>query len=279
MVNGLPGMMATCVARHICKDTRFQLFPYSFKGENKNRYINIEGNQIELISKNEKNTFMTMVKEKKISFITVDFTLPTAVNDNAEFYCLHNLPFVMGTTGGNRQEIIETVLKHSTLAVISQNMAKEIVAFQSMFELAANNFNKIFDKYSLTIRESHQKNKVDVSATAKEMLTLFKSMGVNCSENDIISIRDPETQKNILNIPKDFISGHAWFFYELLSEDSSTKFEFSHKINGRDIYAKGTLDAIIYLDSILKTGGYNKTLHTMQDVLKYHPANNNFSQS
>lgn len=34
--------------------------------------------------------------------VVVDYTQPTAVNRNAEFYAKHGLDFVMGTTGGDR---------------------------------------------------------------------------------------------------------------------------------------------------------------------------------
>lgn len=34
--------------------------------------------------------------------VAIDYTHPTAVNDNAEFYAKHGLNFVMGTTGGDR---------------------------------------------------------------------------------------------------------------------------------------------------------------------------------
>ena len=33
----------------------------------------------------------------------VDYTHPSAVNANAVFYARHHLPFVMGTTGGDRK--------------------------------------------------------------------------------------------------------------------------------------------------------------------------------
>lgn len=34
--------------------------------------------------------------------VVVDYTHPSAVNANAEFYAKHKLNFVMGTTGGDR---------------------------------------------------------------------------------------------------------------------------------------------------------------------------------
>jgi len=40
--------------------------------------------------------------------IVVDFTQPDAVNRNAQLYCRCETPFVMGTTGGDREVLIKT---------------------------------------------------------------------------------------------------------------------------------------------------------------------------
>lgn len=62
--------------------------------------------------------------------IVVDYTLPSAVNENATFYCENSLPFVMGTTGGDREKLIADVAASGNYAVIAPNMGKQIVAFQ-----------------------------------------------------------------------------------------------------------------------------------------------------
>jgi 4-hydroxy-tetrahydrodipicolinate reductase len=197
----------------------------------------------------------------------VDFSLPPAVNDNAEFYCKQGLPFVMGTTGGDRKLLEDTVLASSISAVIAPNMAKQIVGFQAMMEYAAKTFPDLFKGYSLEIKESHQKGKVDTSGTAKAMVRSFNSLGVDFAEKDIIKVRDPETQKNVMGIPEDYLSGHGWHTYRLDSNDKTVHFEFTHNVNGRDVYAMGTLDALIYLANRLKQGVKGK-VYTMIDVLK-----------
>ena len=62
--------------------------------------------------------------------VCIDFTLPRAVNPNSEWYAKHGLPFVMGTTGGDREALMATVEKANTYCVIAPNMAKQIVALQ-----------------------------------------------------------------------------------------------------------------------------------------------------
>ena len=62
--------------------------------------------------------------------VVVDYTLPSAVNENAAFYCANALPFVMGTTGGDRDRLLADVAAAGSYAVIAPNMGKQIVAFQ-----------------------------------------------------------------------------------------------------------------------------------------------------
>ena len=207
------------------------------------------------------------IKKKEGSFISIDYTHPSAVNSNAEFFCSNSLPFVMGTTGGDRKKLAETVFSSGICAIIAPNMAKQIVGFQAMMEYAAETFPDLFRGYSLTVKESHQKGKADTSGTAKAIVGYFNRLGIPFTEHDILMERDPERQKNVWGIPPEFIKGHGWHTYTLVSEDKTVKFEFSHNVNGRDIYAKGTLDAIFFLGSKIREGVKGKVF-SMIDVLK-----------
>ena len=268
MVNGLPGNVAQIVARHIFKDPRFELLPYSMTGpEIQESEHKIETLSLELIGSDNKASKINTIKEQHGSFLSVDFTHPSAVNPNAEFYCLAGLPFVMGTTGGDRQKLVEAVSSSSISAVIAPNMAKQIVGFQAMMEYAANTFPALFEGYTLEIKESHQHGKADTSGTAKAMVAYFNELGVPFSENQIVKIRDPEIQQSDLGIDEEYLTGHGWHTYTLVSEDRTVRFEFTHNINGREIYGRGTLDALLYLSEKVAAGVSGKVF-TMIDVLK-----------
>ncbi len=200
MVNGMPGNVAGNIAKHILKDDRFELVRYSTTGPDipDSQYL-IDDIPVQLLTPDVRDAEITRIKEAEGPFITVDFTLPLAVNENAAFYCRHELPFVMGTTGGDRAMLEKEVCNSSIPAVIAPNMAKQIVGFQAMMAYAAENFPGLFDGFSLEIRESHQQTKVDTSGTAKAMVTYFNKLGVNFAENDIIKIRDPEIQQHEWN--------------------------------------------------------------------------------
>jgi 4-hydroxy-tetrahydrodipicolinate reductase len=199
--------------------------------------------------------------------ICVDFTHPGAVNINAEFYCEHGLPFVMGTTGGDRELLQKTVAGSSTAAVVAPNMAKQIVGFQAMMAYAAETFPDLFKGYQLEIAESHQQGKADTSGTAKTMVGYFNRLGLDFTEKDIRQERDPERQLTRWGVPRQHLDGHGWHTYTLTSADATVRFEFSHNVNGREIYAGGTIDALIYLKRKLDEGASGRVF-TMIDVLK-----------
>jgi len=268
MVNGIPGNIAQVVAKHVLADNSFELIPYSLTGpEITISDLSIGSSVIQLIRPELREKKISEIIEKYISFISIDYTHPTAVNGNAEFYCKNLLPFVMGTTGGDRKLLEETANSSSIAAVIAPNMAKQIVGFQAMMEYASKTFPDLFKGYSLSIKESHQKGKADTSGTARAMTGYFNALGTPYLESDIRKERDPETQKNEWGIPEKYLAGHGWHTYSLVSNDKTVRFEFTHNVNGRDVYAQGTLDAVLYLSKKIEEGATGKVF-TMIDVLK-----------
>ena len=268
MVNGMPGKVATIIAHHFLKDNRFELIRQSLTGpEILSPDYRLDTTTIGLLTPANREDGIQKIKASEGSFITVDFTLPMAVNENAVFYCKHSLPFVMGTTGGDRVQLENTVQSSPTCAVIAPNMAKQIVGFQAMMEYAASNYPGLFEGYHLEIKESHQQTKVDTSGTAKAMVKYFNQLGLKFSENEIIKIRDPKIQQQELGIPEQYLGGHGWHTYTLTSADGTAQFSFTHNINGRDIYSYGTKDAVLFLCKKIASGEKGKVF-SMMDVLK-----------
>ena len=268
MVNGVPGDMAALVAKHVLSDSRFDLIPESLTGpEIQEDEYRLEDVALNLIRPDNREEAIHRIKKAYAEFLTVDYTHPTAVNENAEYYCQNGLPFVMGTTGGDREALQAAVLSSSIAAVIAPNMAKQIVGFQAMMEYAANTFAGLFEGYSLEIRESHQHGKADTSGTAKAMVGYFNQLGLEFSADNIVMERDAEIQKTRWGIPDAYLTGHGWHTYSLVSEDKTVRFEFTHNVNGRDVYAKGTLEALDYLQNKIKQDARGKVF-TMIDVLK-----------
>ena len=268
MVNGIPGNMAVNVARHILADDRFALVPFSLTGpEIQAAEHKIETAAIRLLKPQEREQAIADLKQKEGEFLSVDYTHPSALNANAEFYCKYLLPFVMGTTGGDRPALENCVRAASISAVIAPNMAKQIVGFQAMMEYAAQTFPDLFKGYKLEIKESHQKGKADTSGTAKAMVRYFNQMGLRFTEDEIMKEREPKIQADRWGIPQKYLTGHGWHTYALTSGDKTVRFEFSHNVNGRDVYARGTLDAVLFLAARVSEGAQGN-VYTMIDVLK-----------
>jgi 4-hydroxy-tetrahydrodipicolinate reductase len=267
MVNGLPGKVAVVVARHVRSDPRFRLIPCSFTGpEIQETEMGVEGEIIRLLQPDDREACLPELRQMHGSFLSVDYTHPAAVNANTEFYCRQCLPFVMGTTGGDREKLEETVRRSDIAAVIAPNMAKQIVGLQAMMEFAAQTFPGLFKGYRLEIRESHQQGKADTSGTARAMVSYFNRLGVPFRAEQIRMERSPQTQKTEWGIPEEHLGGHAWHTYTLISADGTTRFEFTHNVNGREIYGLGTLDALAYLHGKIAAGAHGRVF-TMIDVL------------
>ena len=268
MINGLPGNVASIIAAHALKDQRIAVLPYSLTGpEIAADQCAIDGTVMELIKPEARSARIDALRDEYGPFISVDYTHPAAVNDNAAFYCNRNLPFVMGTTGGDRERLQQTVASSTVCAVIAPNMAKQIVGFQAMMEYAAATFPGIFSGYDLTVQESHQAGKADTSGTAKAVVACFNRMGIDFSPDDIVMERDPAVQQRQWGIPAEHLAGHGWHTYRLTSQDQTVAFEFRHNINGRDIYAEGTLDAVCFLKERISDGQSGRVF-TMIDVLQ-----------
>jgi 4-hydroxy-tetrahydrodipicolinate reductase len=272
MVNGLPGKMATEVARLIHETDGFELIPLSLTGPE----IDVQvfrlpgsGKPILLVKPDKRDEMIADIKRERGQFIAVDFTHPDAANGNVEFYCKNNMPFVMGTTGGDRDAMLATVLNSRTLAVIAPNMAPQIVAFQAMMEDAAINFPGAFEGFNLFISESHQDGKADTSGTAKAVAKSFVWLGIpfdfgNAEQFEMI--RSPARQ-TMLGVPQEHIKGHGWHKYSLFTPDGTMFFEFVHNVNGRKPYAMGTLKALTFLEKKVKAGEKG-VVYSMIDVLK-----------
>jgi len=266
MINGVPGKVATTILAHAMNDERFTVVPFSLTGPGTEKTVDVNGTEITLVSPDERGEVIKKIKAEYGPFVTVDYTHPTAVDANVAFYCANDLPFVMGTTGGNREQIREDVNKSVIPAVIAPNMAKQIVGLQAMIEYGAQNFPGLFKGFEMTVKESHQSWKADTSGTAKAIIKQFNTLGVDFTEADIDMVRDPEEQK-AMGIPEEHIDGHGWHTYTIKAPDGGSEFGIVHNINGRDIYAEGTLDAATYVEK-KRLEGIKGHCFSMIDVLK-----------
>lgn len=58
----------------------------------------------------------------------------------------------------------------------------QVVAFQAMMEMMAQQFPGAFSGYNLAVTESHQRTKADTSGTAKAVVGSLQRLGLEFSE-------------------------------------------------------------------------------------------------
>lgn len=230
-IAGLPGKMATVFAetmllKHL---DDFIVFAQSLTGESQPREISLGRNfSFYLVppEKHEEHLKGMTGNETYKPVIAVDFTQPDAVNRNAELYCKYGIPFVMGTTGGDRKALEQAVIDSGNIAVIAPNMALPIVALQAFMDDFSRRYKGEFKGYELSVRESHQAGKKDTSGTAKAMISYFQRMGIVFAPEQIEMIRNPEEQR-AMGVPEEHLGGHGWHTYTLTTPERATIFPFA----------------------------------------------------
>jgi len=266
MVNSIAGKMGHAVASSSVA-AGLNLIPYSLAvSEYDGQKMAIEGVAVELVGPQRRDAVMKDVMAKYPGLVVVDYTSPSAVNENGEYYCSLGLPFVMGTTGGDRPKLMETVKDAGVYAVIAPQMGKQVVAFQAAMEIMAEKFPGAFAGYTLTVTESHQKTKADTSGTAKAIVASFQGMGLDFDVDEIEKVRDEDAMVERMGVPEAHLNGHAYHTYHLASPDGTVNFEFQHNVCGRSIYAEGTVDAVLFLAKMISKNT-DKKLYDMVDVL------------
>jgi 4-hydroxy-tetrahydrodipicolinate reductase len=280
MVNGMPGPMATAAAE-ACLRKGLKLSPVAMTGPDVAAStitvvdtVTQKTANVRLIPSShlaEIEASLAGVKEVAgdsfaKNLLAIDYTHPSAVNANGLFYVKNNIPFVMGTTGGDREKLLADCEGH--FCVIAPNMGKQIVAMQAALEDLGVKYPAAFEGYKLHVRESHQVTKADTSGTAKAVIDSIKTLSADTefTNDDIVMIRDEEAAMQF-GVPEDAMKGHAFHTYTLTSPDGSVEFQLKHNVAGRTIYAEGTADAVKFLAKKLRTEDKGK-VYTMINVLE-----------
>mmetsp|Transcript_45677 Transcript_45677/g.110672 ORF Transcript_45677/g.110672 Transcript_45677/m.110672 type:complete len:327 (-) Transcript_45677:2304-3284(-) len=278
MVNGMPGPMATAAAE-ACLRKGLKLAPVAMTGPDippstVTVYdpVTEKSADVRLIPASETDEMKASIEGVKEScgeknVLAIDYTHPSAVNNNALFYAENKLPFVMGTTGGDREKLIEDMESAKHFAVIAPNMGKQIVAMQAALEDLATKYPGAFAGYKLECKESHQKTKADTSGTAKAVIdSLTQLSDDKFTYDDIEMVRD-DKESIEFGVPEDSLKGHAFHTYTLTSSDGSVQFQLKHNVAGRTVYAEGTADAVKFLAGKLQSESEGK-VYNMINVLE-----------
>ncbi|MCF2501883.1 hypothetical protein L0663_00715 [Dyadobacter sp. CY107] len=112
-------------------------------------------------------------------------------------------------------------------------------------------FGKQFKDYNITLTESHQAAKQTEPGTA---YNLANSLGFPVEQ--IISVRDQETQSAEIGIPDDFLGKHA--YHKIVIQDGNDALTIETKVLGHASYAAGVRQIIdLVLNKNLENRRYN----------------------
>ena len=280
MVNGMPGPMAVASAE-ACLRKGLQISPVAMTGPaiepqtiTVTDSVTGRSSDVRLIPASNEEEIDSAIEGLKAgtggnkNLLVIDFTHPSAVNSNANFYAKNDLPFVMGTTGGDREQLMKDMEDAKAFVVIAPNMGKQIVALQAGLEDLANKFPSAFAGYKMTVKESHQKTKADTSGTAKAIVESLKQLSDDdfSVADDIEMVRDDKESMEF-GVPEEYLNGHAFHTYTFTSPDGSVQFQLQHNVVGRTVYAEGTADAVKFLATKVHEEEEGK-IYNMIDVLE-----------
>ncbi len=254
---GLPGKMASLVAEAVAVREEFDLLPVAMTSpRHKLTWAEINGQRVHLVDYCPNN----LSPER----VAIDFTTPQSVVLNSIDYTSLRVPFVMGTSGGNREEMEGLVRQSRTCAVIAANMDPQIIRQQMAIDEFAEINPGVFKDATVGIIESHQKTKKDVSGTAIAFRSQFESHDAR-PNGRIVSIRDTKIQET-LGIP-DPDSGHAYHWVMVSNPNAQLIYHFSTAVRGRSSYVEGTLMAAQFLRRQICLGVQGQVF-SMRDVLR-----------
>jgi len=264
LIAGLPGKMASAVAVGVENSEHFSLLGTALSGSAMGRVevpiysdTQFRSHIVTIVPTSHHEAFLSSVQPGTIA---IDFTRGGA-NTNAEMYARAGIPFVMGTTGGDRFALVQTVRMSEISAVIAPNMAGEVVKLQQELSMLPENH---FVGHKMRIRESHQASKADVSGTAVALQRQLEALGA-VMDGEVESVRDPEQQRR-LGIPNEHLEGHAYHWISVQSPDGSVTREWRTAINGRELYVANTLEAVRFLKRKMAEGSRGEVF-SMIDVM------------
>mgnify|MGYP003383427125 FL=1 len=117
---------------------------------------------------------------------------------------------------------------HDFPVVLCPNTNILMLKFMSMLAKSGHLF--IGNRIRLT--ESHQEQKSSTPGTA---VSMAHSLGMKSS--DVLSVRDPDEQKTVLQIPVEHLARHA--YHQIVIEDAACSITLETRIYGASPYADG----------------------------------------
>jgi len=78
----------------------------------------------------------------------ITFLIRTFDADNVAFYARNNIPFVVGTTGGDREKLMQDAKTGNSYAVIAPQMGKQVTISHRLPSKNYSGYRSVFSFYS-----------------------------------------------------------------------------------------------------------------------------------
>ena len=196
------------------------------------------------------------------SDVLIDFSSPEATIEHLRAVCKAGKAMVIGTTGlseAQKEEVVELTKK--TKCLMAPNMS---LGVNLLFNLVGKVAEALGDAYDVEIVESHHNLKKDApSGTAVKLAEVIasslkrdlKEVGVY-GRHGIVGARKPSEIGVMALRGGDIVGEHTIMFVT-----GGERLELIHRAHSRDAFAKGALQAAMWL--------YDKPngLYDMRDVL------------
>ena len=196
------------------------------------------------------------------SDVLIDFSAPEATMDHLRAVCKAGKAMVIGTTGLSEAQKNEvTELSQNTRCLMAPNMS---LGVNLLFNIVEKVAEALGEGYDVEIVESHHNQKKDApSGTAVKLAEVIasslkrdlKEVGVY-GRHGIVGARKPSEIGVMALRGGDIVGEHTVMFVT-----GGERLELIHRAHSRDAFAKGAIQAAIWLSD--KPNG----LYDMRDVL------------
>jgi len=197
--------------------------------------------------------------------VMIDFSVPPASLEVLGFCRKHKIPLVIGTTGFSADEEKIIVEASKEIAILkSSNMSIGVNLLFALTQMAARALNN--RNFQVEMMEIHHGRKKDApSGTAKSLeKIILDSMpldrNVTHGRSGLVGERRPDELGSFALRGGDVVGDHTVFFL-----GDGERIELKHQATNRDVFARGALDAAIFLAG--KTPANSHGLYTMAEVL------------
>jgi dihydrodipicolinate reductase len=216
---------------------KIELYKYSYTGDDfQEKEFEFNGQKVLICSSNVLgiDERVTDIMEN-VSVIVVTLA-GNVLEKEIDFLLTLDIPLIILSTQYDVEMVRQKAIIDNVTVVMSENIALPIVDFWDRLENLVDFDNK--SKLKISITESHQSSKSDISGSAIKVLDLLKAKGLSVDFSDkdrlkykvgldgnygcISCLRNNVTQETY-GIPVEHLSGHAyhsfWFYCENINNE------------------------------------------------------------